>query len=180
MKWLASLVVVFLPQLVSAQAGGLVTCSGPDCNMCHFVDMINGIVDWLFGFLVLAAVLALMVAGFRLVVSAGNESAWTSAKSMFTNIIIGFVIVLSAWLIIDTIMKAFIAPGSDFGVWNEIEDCGSLFGDTGASDEPMYCFEETGGAEAWVAVPQSQCAAKRQEFVEAGRTVSACHACDDA
>jgi hypothetical protein len=127
MKWFASLLVVFLPQLVSAQAGGLVTCAGPDCDMCDFVNMINGIVDWLFGFLVLAAVLALMVAGFKLVVSAGNESAMSNAKSMFTNIIIGFVIVLSAWLIVDTIMKAFLAPDSGFGVWNEIEDCGSLF-----------------------------------------------------
>jgi hypothetical protein len=133
MKWLASLVVVLLPQLVSAQAGGLVTCSGPDCDMCDFVDMINGLVNWLFGFLVLAAVMALMIAGFRLVTSAGNESAWSGAKSMLTNVIIGFVIVLSAWLIVDTLMKAFVDPdfsdseGNKFGPWNEIEDCGGFF-----------------------------------------------------
>jgi len=128
MKWLSTLLIVFLPQLVSAQASGLVTCSGPDCDMCSFVAMIEGLVNWLFSFLVLAAVLGLMIAGFKLVTSAGNESAWSGAKSMFTNIIIGFVIVLSAWLIVDTIMKAFIAPESDFGMWNQVPAgaCGGI------------------------------------------------------
>lgn len=128
MKWLSALLFVLLPEMVFAQAGGLVTCSGPDCNICSFVAMINGLINWLFSFLVLAAVLALVIAGFRLVVSAGNEAAWTKAKEMVTNITIGFVIVLSAWLIVDTMMKAFIAPDSGFGMWNEIPagSCGGI------------------------------------------------------
>ena len=110
------------------QDGGLVTCKdGISCDMCDFVDMINGLVTWLIGFLVLLAVLGLMIAGFKLVTSAGNEAAWSSAKQMFTNVIIGFVIVLAAWIIVDTIMKAFVASDSGFGPWNEIEDCGGLF-----------------------------------------------------
>ena len=121
MMWLVAFLVSTVPSFVFAQdPEGLVTCSGPDCDMCDFVGMINGLVDWLFGFLVLAAVLGLMISGFKLVISAGNESAWTAAKSMVTSIIIGFVIVLSAWLIVDTIMKAFLAPESGFGMWNEI------------------------------------------------------------
>ena len=109
MKWLSLAFLAFVPLIAPAQEDtGLVSCTGPDCNFCSFVVMINNLISWLIGFLTLAAVLALVYAGFKLVVSAGDQGAMTDAKKMITNIVIGFIIVLSAWLIVDTLMKALL------------------------------------------------------------------------
>ena len=141
MKWLYAVLCVALfacgsllspIQSVSADSG-LVTCGytgGPNCDFCYFMKMVNNVITWLFGLLVLIAILLIVYAGFQLVVSAGNESAWTKAKEMLTNVIIGFVIVMSAWLIVDTVLKALINPNSEyssFGMWNQIHDCGGSY-----------------------------------------------------
>jgi hypothetical protein len=178
MKWLSIGLITLFPSLVLGQdPEGLVTCSGPDCNLCSFVDMVNGLVDWLFGFLVLAAVLGLMITGFKMVVSGGNESAWTQAKSMFTNIIIGFVIVLSAWLIVDTILKAFIDSDSGFGMWNKIEDCGGILNRVAptASDdsEGLYCYSTVGGGPTCVYGLET-CQSNRATAIENGYQVDSC------
>ena len=128
------LLLIWLPFVSFAQTGAgsdtdLVTCSGPDCNLCTAVDMVDNIVDLLFTLLSVGAVIVLVVAGFRLVVSAGNPDAMSKAKSMITSVIVGFIIVLSAWLIVDTIMKAVISDEVDFGMWNVIDgqDCGGIY-----------------------------------------------------
>lgn len=106
----------------------LVPCSGPDCNFCSIVTLVQNIINWLFGFLTLVAVILLVVAGFKLVTSAGNPNAWETAKKMLTNVIIGFIIIMAAWLIVDTIMKALLAPDSGMGPWNSFSAGGKCGG----------------------------------------------------
>lgn len=107
-----------------SQGAGLVPCGGPDeepCQMCHVADLVNGGVDWLVTVLTLLLTLVIAYAGFLLVTSAGNTSAMEKAKSMFTNSIIGFAIVLAAWLLIDYGMKMLMKDGeAGFGPWNEL------------------------------------------------------------
>lgn len=93
------------------------------CNFCTLLAMGGNIVDLLFQLLVIAAVILIVVAGFKLVTSAGNPQALEGAKSMLTNVIIGFVIIISAWLIVDTIFRMLAQEneGIDFRVWNRIE-----------------------------------------------------------
>jgi hypothetical protein len=108
------------------EATGLVTCGNtgqPDCNFCTFLQMTDNVIDFIFAIMVLAAILVIMMSGFKLVVSGGNVSAMEEAKGSITNVIVGFVIVCAAWLIVDTMMKALIDTESGFGMWNEIEDC---------------------------------------------------------
>jgi len=108
-----------------AQQSKLVTCTGVDCNFCHLLSTGKNVIDLLFQVLIIAAVVMIVVAGFKLVTSAGNVSAMQSAKGMLTNVIIGFVIVLSAWLIVDTIIKMLVGQNSQFGMWNQFSsDCG--------------------------------------------------------
>ena len=52
--------------------------------------------------------------------SAGNAGALERAKGMMTNVVIGFIIVLSAWLIIDTVIKTLVDE-TKFGVSHEID-----------------------------------------------------------
>ncbi len=126
------------------------------------------------------AVRIVIYAGLKLVVSAGNPSAMSDAKKMLTNVLIGFVIVLSAWLIVDTIMKALLNPNYEsgeieFGPWNQLEanQCGGMVG----ADEPMYCFE---GPNIDGAVPGlAACESRRQAAIADGHTgLNQCHLCN--
>lgn len=109
----------------------LAQCTGPDCSTCNIVYMANGLIKWLIGivFLLFAGLLA--IAGVRLVTSGGNPGALQSAKDNFINALIGFVIILSAWLIIDTLMRALVGnpevDGSDGFVRAEGNIDGWLF-----------------------------------------------------
>lgn len=126
MKYVFVFALLTFPSLVfGAVDTGLVGCSGPDCNACSFVQMISNIIQWLVGILVIIAVLLIVRAGFELVVSQGNPAALTNAKKMMTNVAIGFVIMMAAWTIVDTVIKALVDPSAGFGVWNQISDCGT-------------------------------------------------------
>ena len=86
----------------------LAGCSGVDCSACNVVHLANGGIKWLIGILFVVFALLLAIAGVKLVTSGGNHHALDEAKSSFTNAIIGFMIILSAWLIVDTIMRALV------------------------------------------------------------------------
>lgn len=114
--------LLFVPML-SVEARGLVPCGGsnePDCQSCYAVALVNGVVIWLVGILGTIATIIIVYAGFKLVTSGGNVGAKQQAKSLMTNMAIGYAIVLSAWLIIDYGMKTMVNQGS-FGVWNELQ-----------------------------------------------------------
>ncbi len=87
-------------------------CTGVDCSACHVVHLANGAIKWLIGILFVIFALLLAIAGVRLVTSGGNHHALDEAKSSFMNAIIGFLIILSAWLIVDTIMRALVGTES--------------------------------------------------------------------
>lgn len=108
-----------MPVAASAQAGGLVPCSGPDCNTCHVVALANNVMNWLITFLSILAVIGFVISGFQMVISGGDVGSWTSAKARFTNVVIGIVLVLASWLIVDTIMLGLTGQGMNF--WGAVE-----------------------------------------------------------
>lgn len=132
------------PEVTSAQAGGLVQCSGTDCNWCSLMDTINAVINWLIILLIALTTVLFVIAGLRLVTSAGDPSAMQSAKSMLTNTVIGFVIILSSWLVIDTLLTALTGDNRYLSL--DVVDCGgmrdavwlgdpdSLYGGTQAGD----------------------------------------------
>ena len=105
--------LAILPVVVTAQAGGLVPCSGPDCTTESVVGLVNNLIGWLISALGVIAVIVMVYAGFKLVMSAGNENEWGKAKELFQNVIIGIILILAAWLIIDTVLKGLTGKGLD-------------------------------------------------------------------
>lgn len=108
-----AIMILVLPVVVTAQAGGLVPCSGPDCTTESAVKLVNNVIGWLISALGVIAVIVMVYAGFKMVMSAGDEGAWTKAKELFTNVIIGIILILAAWLIVDTILKGLTGKGLD-------------------------------------------------------------------
>jgi soluble lytic murein transglycosylase-like protein len=113
------ILIVFPVWVYSA---GLVPCGGYDeepCQTCHVVELISNVVNWLIVILGFLAALVIIYAGTRLVISSGNTSEVQKAKSIFSNFIIGYVIVLAAWLIIDYGLKSLV-NSDEIGPWNTI------------------------------------------------------------
>jgi Type IV secretion system pilin len=110
---------------------GFVTCNGPDCSACNLVSMINNLIRWLFGFIFLLFSVLMIKAGFGLVTSGGSQSALDAAKSSFQNAIIGLIIVMAAWLMVDTIMRGLVGGGATgvaagniingWGPWSQVQ-----------------------------------------------------------
>jgi len=105
-------------------AGGFVTCSGTDCSACNLVEMANTGIVWLFGAALFLFTFLMVVAGFGLVTSGGNPSALEDAKSKFKNLFIGLAIIMSAWLIVNTIMVTLVKGNGvieGYGPWTEVK-----------------------------------------------------------
>jgi len=120
-------VIILLPDLAQAQVGLVPTdlCDGPTCSACHIVELINRLIKWLIGIVILLFAVLAVWAGFGLVTSGGNPSALSDAKSRFTNAFIGFLIVLAAWLLVDTLMRGIVS-GTDgsikgYGPWSQVQ-----------------------------------------------------------
>ena len=142
-------VLVALPFLASAQLlGPLVQCEGvpndrnlPVCQACNAVRLGQNIINFFVAAASFIGIGMLIYAGFLLLTSGGNTGGRDNAKRIIWNVLIGLVIVLIAWLAIDTVMKYLFQgnvgepgsplyeqfkEGSGFGPWNQIECVGEL------------------------------------------------------
>jgi hypothetical protein len=117
-------------------------CSGTDCSACNVVDLTNGLIKWLIGFLFVLFAVLVAYAGFGLVTSGGNHHALDEAKSRFMNAFIGMIIILSAWLIVDTIMRGLVGNASNPGsVPQSINSDGEVTGWLFWTN--VQCYEQT-------------------------------------
>lgn len=125
LKYLIALLITTAPVLALAQVsgGGFLDCQGPDCSACNLVSMANRVIDWLVGVLLVVFAVLMVRAGFNLVMSGGNSGALSDAKDTFVNAIIGLLIILSAWLIVDTLMKGLNVQGMTSGPlpWSQVQ-----------------------------------------------------------
>jgi len=105
--------LLFVPIALLAATTLQIPCDGPDCDFTSFITLINNFIDFLITYIAAPlAVLSFIYAGFMLVTSGGSEERKTKAKSVFTKVVIGFVIVLSAWLIVKFITVALLDPNN--------------------------------------------------------------------
>lgn len=108
-----------------ADAANFVTCRGADCSACNLVEMANIIIKWLIGILFLVFAILMLRAGFGLLTSGGNPGAFSAAKDSFKNAIIGLLIILAAWLIVDTLMRGLLRDGTGsiqgYGPWSQVQ-----------------------------------------------------------
>lgn len=104
-------------------AEGLVTCQeAGTCNFCSLMVMINDIISWIVIIASLFSILVISYAGFLFIFSQGDRAALEQGKQLFFNGIIGIIIMVAGWTIVDTVMKLIL--DGNFGMWNQIE-CGA-------------------------------------------------------
>lgn len=108
---------------IGTWTGGLVPCGNPGqepCQACHLVQLAQNIVNFFIYFSIAVATLMFAWAGILYVSGATNPKNIETAHSIFWNVFVGLIIVLSAWLLVDVVMKTFVRDAG-FGPWNKIQ-----------------------------------------------------------
>ncbi len=112
------LVVFVLPLLTSA--AGLVPCGGdgePVCDFNQFMVLLNTVINTLiFWSVTIIAPLLFVYAGFLLITSGGSPGKKDQAKNVFKKTVIGLLIMLSAWLVVNTLLESFIDPRANIDI----------------------------------------------------------------
>ena len=97
-----ALLISLMPVLTHA---ALVTCTGEDCTIQKFFEMLTGI----YKFLILQiatplAIIALIIGAIFMMISAGNPALHSTGKKIVYTAIIGLALVLCSFLIINFIL----------------------------------------------------------------------------
>lgn len=93
-------------------------CRACPCGIGGVLQTIQNLMSLIISLGIVIFVLLIVWAGFLLILSPANPGGRAQARKMLTNAVIGFVILISSWLIVDFVMK--VLYGGDFGPWNEI------------------------------------------------------------
>lgn len=100
-------VATILFALPAHAQGGLVPCSGLDCTVSDFFQLFVGIYNFLLGLGAVIAVLMIVVAGVRMLIyywSEQPEHELDVAKNTLRRAIFGLVIVVTAYLVVNTLL----------------------------------------------------------------------------
>ncbi len=125
--------ILFAPLFV--MGAGLVPCGekGNECGLSDLITLGNNVIEFLIMIAALIAVILLAIGGFKLVISRGNPAAMEQAKSRIWNVFIGFVIILIAYLVVQTILT--LLTGGGFETWR-IEERSTDTGPRGKDGQP--------------------------------------------
>lgn len=81
---------------------------GVECGFEHLIQLLRNIMNWLIIMSVPLAALSFAYAGWLYISAGGNSGQVSKAHGIFTNVAIGFSIVLAAWLIVYAVAKALL------------------------------------------------------------------------
>lgn len=123
----------------------------PDCDWNQLLIMGQNIVNFLIGAAFIITTLLIVVGAFRMMISAGDVKAIGSAKANITSAVYGLVIVLISWVVMNSLIAAFVDKNKCTGTWWKFESlqCGEYIGeeDDGSADDEeagIYCENKPG------------------------------------
>lgn len=98
------------------------------CTLCHIGELVINLTQYLiWGVALPATILFVAIGGLVLLASGASETRRTLGKKILLNTLIGAIIVLVAWLGVDTLIRILTGTNqlSQFGPWNEFktENC---------------------------------------------------------
>lgn len=93
-------------------------CNACPCGFGGVLAIIQNLVNFVISISIIIATIIIAWAGGLYMLSATNPESRSTANKMLMNAVIGIMIVLSAWLVVDFIMKTLY--GGQFGPWNSI------------------------------------------------------------
>lgn len=100
---------------------GTVSAAGEfdPCTFCDFKQLVQNLLNFALFLSILTAGALFAYAGWLFVTAQGNSGQVGRAKKLFLDVFIGFVVVMSAYVIVDTLMK-MLAGGSFTTSWSDL------------------------------------------------------------
>lgn len=116
-----SIALAILRPAVGAAAslpGTIVPCSGISCSCGDLVQLAQNVLNTGIYFAVFISAVLFAWAGWKLLTgkSMGQSGTIEDAKKILWNVMIGLVIILAAWLLVDTLMRTLVINQA----WNTI------------------------------------------------------------
>ena len=104
--------LLFAPLLAQAfniiPCGGYTTASQSPCTINDFFYLVARIINLLISLGGIYAVLHIIISGFKMVVSQGNQEATKKAQEGVINAVIGFVMILVAFMCVNTLVNTLL------------------------------------------------------------------------
>lgn len=96
-------------------------CDGGPLGVGGILTFIQNVMNAGISVGIIIFIFIIVYAGFMFILTPTNPEGHSQAKKMLSNAVIGFIIILAAWLIVDFVMKILYNDGENgFGPWNEI------------------------------------------------------------
>jgi Type IV secretion system pilin len=132
MKWGVVLGVLLLSPLYALAAGTsffgpiVPPCTEyggavPICQACNAIQLVDNLLRFFISLAVMIAALMFSYAGYLYVSASSNKQNIDSAKKIFTNVFIGLILVLAAYLIIDLGLKVLSGNTLSLNVLSKIQ-----------------------------------------------------------
>lgn len=98
----------FAYPVLAAGIFSAIPCFGTgDCDLCDFLYLFILLANWGMGIMGSVALLAFVTGGVMWLISGGNQDLISRGKAILTGTLKGIIIVLCAYLIINTLISAF-------------------------------------------------------------------------
>lgn len=105
-------------------AAPLVPCNGPDCRPCHLLLLVKNIINFaVFQVMAPLAGLAFLIGGIMMVAAAGSEARYQKGKKVIKNALIGVIIVMASWIVVNTLITTLGGSVDGFQAvnWYEVQ-----------------------------------------------------------
>lgn len=90
------------------------------CSLCSFLATVQAVINFIIGLAFVGAVLLIAKFGLDMFFTGGNIEAVKKAGKGIWNTVLAVILVLSAWVIVNTIIWFFAKPGSPPTFWNQL------------------------------------------------------------
>ncbi|MDP3729737.1 MAG: hypothetical protein Q8R26_03275 [bacterium] len=117
-RFITATTLLIIPLI--ALGAGLIPCSGLDCNLCHFLTLIKNVITWVTEIAAVLAVVFIIWGAFDIMLAGASAEKVSSGKTRMLTAIIGVVIMLSAYLIIGTVLNILTDSPSRIP-WTQIQ-----------------------------------------------------------
>lgn len=125
-KYLLISISIYLVSFSLASAAIVPSCGGVGqaaCSYCDLLQLVKNVMDFMLYLVFPLATIGIIIGGFNIMLAAGSSSRVQTGKKYITAAVVGILIALLAWTILDTILKV-ISPDfqvGKLGPWNQLK-----------------------------------------------------------
>ncbi len=100
----------------SGEIWPLIQCGSAGQHCCDFTEaaiLVNRIITWVIRMSVTVAAISFSIAGGKMLLNPESDSERQAAKDMFKKTLMGLMIILGAWLVVNTVISTLVSDKID-------------------------------------------------------------------